>query len=450
MLRITPQHYHRLLHLNGTRYLEPFETRMKADTLIVGGGLAGLTAANELLETEHEAAVVEAADRLGGRVHTERVDGFALDRGFQVLLTAYPDARRYFDYDDLQLGTFYPGALIFKDGTDHRLGDPFRHLIDGLQTVFQPIGTLADKIRVGRLRADLVSTDLDELARRPNISTRRALRESYGFSDGFICEFFEPFVGGITLDASLQTSRRFFDFVFRMFSTGYAALPAGGMDRMVDQLREPLPDDSVETERRVRDLERRDGKVSVTYEDGSTSHHRAVILAIPPWNLREVLSDETGDWSERPHQRVTSMYFRAPQSPLDDGLLVLDGDRDGPINNLAVPSDIAAEYAPPGESLISVTILDADDRPRSELIRQVRHQATDWFGPEVQAWEHLETFHIGRALPTQTPEYMETIHRSVHLDDRVFLAGDHRETSSIQGALSSGRRAATELDTSLS
>jgi len=449
-LQITSQRYQRLLHLNGTKYLVPFETKMKADILIVGGGLAGLAAANGLLDAEHDAAVVEAADRLGGRVHTERIDGFALDRGFQVLLTAYPDARCNFDYDDLQLGTFYPGALVFKDGTGHRLGDPFRHFIDGLQTAFQPIGTLADKLRVGRLRADLVNTDLDELARRPNISTQRALRESYGFSDEFIREFFEPFVGGITLDASLQTSRRFFDFVFRMFSTGHAALPAGGMDQLVDQLRDPLPDDNVGTGRRVRDLNRRDGDVIVTYEDGATSHHRAVILAIPPWDLRDVLGDESGDWSERPHQRVTSMYFRAPQSPLDDNMLVLDGEREGPINNLAVPSDIADEYAPAGESLISVTILDADDRPRSELTRSVRRQATDWFGPEVQAWEHLETFHIDRALPTQTPEYMETIHRPVHLDDRVFLAGDHRETSSIQGALSSGRRAAAELDAILS
>ncbi len=422
---------------------------MKADILIVGGGLAGLTAANELLDSEYEVAVVEAADRLGGRVHTERIDGFALDRGFQVLLTAYPDAQRIFDYEALQLGTFYPGALVFKDGTGHRLGDPFRHFIDGLQTAFQPIGTLADKIRVGRLRANLVSTDLDELARRPNISTKRALREDYGFTDTFIREFFEPFVGGITLDASLETSRRFFDFVFRMFSTGHAALPAGGMDRLVDQLRDPLSDDGVTTERRIRDIDRRDDEVVVTYEDGANSHHRAAILAVPPWDLRELLSDEPGDWSRRPHQRVTSMYFRSPQSPLDDDMLVLDGDREGPINNLAVPSDVADDYAPPGESLISVTILDADDRDHAELTRQVRRQASEWFGPEVQGWEHLDTFHIDRALPSQTPEYMETIHRPVRLDDRVFLAGDHRGTSSIQGALSSGRRAASRLATTL-
>jgi protoporphyrinogen oxidase len=416
---------------------------MGQDIAIIGGGLSGLAAARELSTQDVPFDLYEADDHVGGRVRTDHIDGFALDRGFQVLLTAYPDARQLFDYEALELGNFYPGALVHLADGDHRLADPFRHPIDGARTLFEPIGTIADKFRIARLRADLVGRSQQERWERPNVSTRRALREEYGFTDNIIRTFFEPFIGGITLDGELEASRRMFDFVFTMFSTGHAALPAGGMQQLPDQLAARLPSARLHTNARISAVEPHPDGVTIHPEDGAPESYDAAILAIPPWELETVVEHpDLADHTDRPHRSVQCVYFSAPTSPLADPLLMLNGRRDGPINNLSVPSDIADDYAPDGQSLVSVAVLEGDASGDGPLHRRVRRQAKAWFGDEVDDWQHLRTYDIERALPDQSPAFMAS-HRSPRLDENLYLAGDHLETSSIQGALSTGRHAAT-------
>ena len=210
------------------------------DVVIVGAGLAGLAAANTLHRAGRDVAVLEASDGVGGRVRTDVVDGFRLDRGFQVLLTAYPELRTQFDLDALDLRRFEPGALVWNGVSTDLVGDPIRRPRTLLKTAIAPIGTIADKLRILRQRIHLQRSTAPELLRQDDISTLNAL-EQQGFSDRMIERFFRPLVGGIQLDPSLQTSRRMFDVILRSLIEGDVAVPALGMGAIPAQLADHLP-----------------------------------------------------------------------------------------------------------------------------------------------------------------------------------------------------------------
>ena len=212
----------------------------RSDVLIVGAGLAGLCCARELVGEGVETRVLEASDAVGGRVRTDRLDGFLLDRGFQILLTAYPECRRVLDYAALDLKPFSPGARVRFDGSFYRVADPTRAPLDAVAGAFSPIGTLGDKLAILRVRQRAREGALDDLFARPETTTLDALR-GHGFSDARLERFFRPFLGGIFLEKELQTSSRMFEFVFRMLSEGDNALPATGMAAIPDQLAGKLP-----------------------------------------------------------------------------------------------------------------------------------------------------------------------------------------------------------------
>jgi phytoene dehydrogenase-like protein len=214
--------------------------------IIVGAGLAGLCCARVLHQAGIPFLIVEASDGVGGRVRTDSVEGFLLDRGFQVLQTAYPEAQAVLDYRDLDLQPFYPGALVYYDGQLHRVGDPLRQPQHFLSTLFSPIGTLADKLRVARLRRRVSQGSIEDLFRRPETSTLAVLK-AQGFSDRMITSFFRPFFSTVFFDRELASSSRMFEFVFRMLAAGDTALPAGGMGAIPAQLAGSLPAGTVRT-----------------------------------------------------------------------------------------------------------------------------------------------------------------------------------------------------------
>ena len=206
-----------------------------AEVIVIGAGLAGLCCAHRLKQCGIEPLVLEGSDAVGGRVRTDVVDGFRLDRGFQILLSAYPEARTLLDYDQLDLRPFYPGAVVRVEGEFRRLADPWRRPWDALRTLVSPIGTLADKLRLARLRAQVTHRDLPSLLAGPDSSSLTFLR-TFGFSEAMIDHFFRPFFGGVFLETHLMTSSRMLQFVFRMFADGDAVLPAEGMAAVPAQL----------------------------------------------------------------------------------------------------------------------------------------------------------------------------------------------------------------------
>jgi phytoene dehydrogenase-like protein len=188
--------------------------------------------------------VLEASDGAGGRVRTDDVDGFRLDRGFQVLLTAYPELERQLDVTALHLRRFEPGSLVRIGGRFHRVGDPLRMPRSIVGSAFAPIGTLADKARLARLQQRLRRAEPRSLLRGSDVSTLDALRADR-FSETMIDRFFRPLIGGIQLDPGLTASRRMFDIVLKCLTVGASAVPAGGMRAIPDQMAARLAPDSI-------------------------------------------------------------------------------------------------------------------------------------------------------------------------------------------------------------
>ena len=370
---------------------------------------------------------------MGGRARTDEVEGFLLDHGFQVLLTAYPEAQQVLDYDALKLARFSAGALIRYRGKFHHFVDPWRSPGRLFSTALSPIGSLFDKLRVARLRSRVCRGSLDGLFERPETTTIDALRAA-GFSDQIIEPFFRPFLGGVFLDRELVTSSRMFEFVFRMFASGDAAIPARGMGALARQIADQLPAGSVQTGALVATLQGTNAHLA----SGEEVHARAIVVACEAPHAAKLL----GDAETTSGQGVTCLYYAADRAPIDEPILVLNGDSDGPINNLCVPSKVSPTYAPPNQSLISVTVLGT---PGERVESAVRTQLRGWFGSDVDAWRLLRTYCIPYALPSQAPPALSPVAKPSERGNGIYVCGDYLDTASIQGAMLSGRRAADQI-----
>ncbi|MFL6237567.1 MAG: NAD(P)/FAD-dependent oxidoreductase [Thermoanaerobaculia bacterium] len=400
--------------------------------VIIGAGVAGLCCALRLQEKSIPCVVLEASDGPGGRVRTDKVDGFLLDRGFQVLLTAYPEARRLLDYPALRLRTFAPGALVRVRGKLHRVSDPFRQPWALPSTLLAPVGSLADKLAVARLRSHVRRGTIEENWSRPETSSLEALK-SFGFSERMIDSFFRPFFSGIFLETELATSSRMLEFVFRMFAEGRAALPAAGMGAIPDQLAARLTPGTVRLEARVEGIG--DGAVYLARKRERIPA-AAVVVATEASEAARILPDL------RPpgFHDTACLYYAAPRAPMAKPLLVLNGEGGGPVDNLCVPSAVAPTYAPAGQALVSATVVGAAGADEKDLESEVRRHLTSWFGIATADWRHLRTYRIPLALPAR--KTLEPAALPVRRKPGIYVCGDHRETPSLQGAMVSGRRAA--------
>ena len=410
------------------------------DVLIVGAGLAGLACARHLHDAGVTFQLIEASDGIGGRVRTDQFEGFLLDRGFQVLLTAYPEAQRTLDYPALGLKKFTPGALSWFAGRMNKLIDPWRTPGGWREAFRSDFGSLFDKMRILRLRSHLRNSSIEGIFQRPERSTKDALAAA-GFSSEFIHRFFRPFFGGILLDGELKSSSRMFEFVFKMLSEGDTAVPAGGMGAIPAQLVSHLPADAILLNTRAESLHENE----LTLTGGETLRARAIVVAADGPAAAHLVGD-----AEPASRSVSCFYYSADDPPLDSSLLLLNGDGAGPVNNFAVISQVAPSYAPAGKSLISATVLGTQQLPDQQLSGFVIAQMKNWFGPVASTWRYLKSYRIPHAQPQQYPGALEPAQRPVRVRPGVYVCGDHRDNASIHGAMFSGRRAAESVLADLS
>lgn len=397
--------------------------------IIIGAGLAGLACARVLQEQDFPFLLCEASDRVGGRVATDLVDGYRLDRGFQVLLTDYPEARRMLDYHALDLRPFYPGALVRCGGAWHRVADPVKHPLDAVRGVFSPIGTLFDKLRVAVSRVH--GFDFSRHGR--GLSSIEALRAE-GYSETIIQRFFRPFLGGVFLENRLETSVAKLDFVMNHFSRGETVIPARGMAEIPRQLAEALPTASIRLNTRVKAIQ----GMQVLLENGDRLTARAIVIATEAGGATALLQQN----SPAPaFHRAGCLYYSADRAPVDEPILLLNGEDSGPINNLTVLSHVSPDYAPAGKHLISVSIVDNHAAENSHLVAEVQTQLRQWFGHGVDAWKLLRHDKIPCALPVQR----RIADQDTRLAEGIYQCGDHFGVASINTALASGRAAAEAI-----
>ena len=381
--------------------------RSDHDVIVVGAGMAGLACARRLAAAGWAPLVLERSHTIGGRVRTDEVDGFLLDHGFQVLPLAYPEARAALDYARLRPGQFERGAIVRVEGRFRRLADPRHAPVRSLRALAAGVVGVRDGAAVLRLLR----------GRGDETTTLEALRRS-GVSRTTAETFFAPFLRGIFLEERLTTSSRFLDFVLQSFAEGPASLPAEGMGAIAGQLGEGL---DIRRGSAVATV----GPNAVSLESGEQLHAKAVVVA-----TSGILDEARHGWNG-----VTCVYYDAPTAPVPGPWLVLNGEG-GPVNNLCIPSEAVPGYAPPGRSLVSVSVLGSGEPDVDAIARQLR----GWFGTVVSEWRHLRTYRIPRALPAYPVGGFEPL--PARLAAGLYACGDHREHPSLNGALRSGRLAA--------
>ncbi len=331
----------------------------EVEVVVVGAGLAGLAAGRLLQAAGRSVLVLESADGVGGRVRTDVVDGFQLDRGFQVLLTAYPELARQLDVAALHLREFAPGALVRIAGRFHRVGDPRRMPSSLPSAVLAPVGTVADKLRLAALQQRLRRTDPVDLLAQPDTSTIASLRDA-GFGPTMIDRFFRPLLGGIQLDPELRGSSRMSDLILRCLTLGSSAVPASGMQAIPDQLASHLAPETVIVDTPVAAV----GPRTVTTTDGRQVRARRVVVATDGPSAARLLRLPAVE-----SLPASCVWFAAPRPPVRQRLIVLDGEGSGPALNVAIMSEVAPEYAPTGMALIAAACPGVADRDLEPAVR---------------------------------------------------------------------------------
>jgi phytoene dehydrogenase-like protein len=407
--------------------------------VIVGAGIAGLACANYLHRQGREVMLLDAADGVGGRVRTDVVDGFRLDRGFQILLTAYPEAQRLLNYAALDLQPFRSGARIHHDegGATScwmQLRNPFSEPFSVFQTLVSPVGTFSDKLRIVSLIRAVQSQSTHELFDQPATSTAEFLRE-WGFSEQMLDRFFRPFFGGVFLEDDLHTSSNFFQFCFKNFFLGEAAMPAGGIGQIASQLAGRLPAGSIRLNVPAERIEDQ----TVYLASGETLQAEAIVLAVDATSAARLRGLPQPESTAFTH--TTCTYFAAPAtarpvSLTNDKLLILNTKRSSSVHNVAVISDIVPACAPPDQLLISVSTQGLAQVDAAALATRIRAELTGWYGESVQAWRHLRTYHLPQALPAYGPS---AVHQPLHLSGTLYQCGDQTAYPSLNAAMQTGR-----------
>ena len=411
---------------------------MKPTITIIGAGISGLTAAVYLHKKGFKVQILEASDRAGGRIKTDLIDGFRLDKGFQVLLTEYPEAKAVLDYEKLNLKRFLPGATVLYENGQFEIADPFRRPSALFSTVFAPVGTLKDKMNTFFLKNKLVKITVSNIFKQTETETILQLKK-YGFSTKMIDRFYKPFFSGIFLENELKTSSNMFDFVMKMFSEGDAALPELGMEEIPKQLVAMLPENSIQYNVKVNAIE--NNKISC--ENGKLVETDTIIIATEAIGFASNYIPK----SKQNFHQVTNVYFEAKIAPTKKAVVVLNAAANKKwVTNLTVITNVSKKYAPDDRILISVSLNGNPTIDDETVAKNMKLELKNWYGNQVNDWKMIKTYRIQYALPNQEKVTNEVSNTELQLDKNLFICGDHLMNGSINAAMKSGRLVAELID----
>jgi protoporphyrinogen oxidase len=412
---------------------------MSKKITIIGAGIAGLSAGIYLHRKGYEVKILEASDRVGGRIKTDIVNGFRLDHGFQVLLTAYPEAKALLNYEELNLKRFLPGATVLYDGGQFDIADPFRRPAATISTLLAPVGGFMDKINTLALKIRLLKSSIADVFSQSQMTTKNHLTK-IGFSEKMINRFYGPFFSGIFLENNLETPNRMFDFVMKMFSEGDAAIPALGMEEIPKQLASLLPVDTIIFNTQVSKIVNN----QIETEDGRVFVGNKIILAT------EASSNLTKQYLKEDKvfaHSVTNIYFEAPKAPTTKAIVILNASKNRRwVNNITVLTNLSKDYAQSDQSLISVScngLLSIDDQVLAE---NMKNELKFWFGDQIKDWKMLKSYRIKYALPKLAELKNEATPEHFKISDSLYICGDHILNGSINAAMGSGRMVADLIE----
>lgn len=392
--------------------------------LIVGAGVAGLSAALRLAAAGRTVRVLESGDAPGGRMRSDRVDGFVVDRGFQVLNTAYSELQRLAVLDDLDLRAFDRGAFLASGLRRTMVADPRLLPAEAIGLVTGPLGGLRDRVRLG---AYLLEAGYRRAPDRSSeaVSLLEHLRRR-GLAGAPVEHVLRPFLAGVLLEDDLHTSARFARFVLRTFVRGRVVVPAHGMGELPRVLAARLPAGTLSLGVGIARV--RPGAVDLV--DGGTLTAREVVVAADPVRGAALL----GLPAPAMHA-VTTVWHATDRPPTRRPMLAIDADG-GPLVNSVVMTNAAPGYATDGRALVASSSLGPEPLPDAVLRRAIAHL----WGADVAGWQEIAVTRVPQALPDLPAGSPLT--RPTRLTAGLLVAGDWRATPSTQGALASGRRAA--------
>ena len=396
---------------------------------IIGGGISGLVAAQVLESHGLSPVIIDGSDRVGGRLKTDTVKGFQLDRGFQVLLSSYSAAKKYLDYKSLNLQNLKAGSCVFAGGKQYFFGDPIRDVSLFIPTLFSPLGTLGDKLKVAKLNFHLQKKSIDKIFEDREITTKEYLTAK-GFSKNIIKNFFTPFFSGIFLEDELYTSSRMFEFVFKMFGEGLALMPKGGIEDISIHLKDKLQKTEIHHNSFVSNVK----GMEITMSDGKKIKTNYTIIATEPTNLVEGLKGQKVDWKS-----CQNLYFTCSSRVYEKAFIGLVSNQECLINNIFYPTSIPTDKKGKDE-LISVTVVKDHGLTEKELIERVKNELKKEC--KIEGITFLKLYNIPKALPKLNNLQYDITPSETKLKDGVFLAGDLLLNGSLNAAILAGEKAA--------
>lgn len=392
---------------------------------IIGAGVSGLIAAYELEQAGHKPIIIEQADDVGGRVKTLHRNGYPLDLGFQVLLSAYPLANQYLDMDALKLQKLESGALIYANGQSYQIGDPLRNWKVLLPTLLANVGSISDKLKILRLNNRLKQKSLEEIFETPETTTHAYL-ENFGFSDKIIQRFFRPFFAGIFLEPDIRTSSRMFEFVYKMFGEGYATVPRDGIGAISAQLKGKLKNTEFRFNTEVSEVT----NDQILLKTGEKFDHGGTIITGNASALIHNMRNQETEWKS-----CLCLYFEVDKTNIPEHTIALVADSGNLSNNLYAYTDNKS-----GKNILSVTALEYDGKTNQEMVERITKEVRQFTG--ARQVTHIESFQIDQALPDIQNLHMTAEPSESKLTDNIFLAGDYLFNGSLNAAMESGRLAA--------